>query len=764
MKHLLQSAASPAVLLAVLAVGAGAPALAQAAEIVTADLVANTEGGGAGLEEVVVTAQKRATNLQDTPIAMSVLGASALEDRHVQSLADLGDGAIPSLRVAPFFARQSALTIGLRGIGAAGDANQPARDQAVGVYVNGVYLGRAQGLGAALYDVERIEVLKGPQGTLFGRNTEGGAVSIVTRAPTGQFHLNVAGGLQNYDGYRGELHLDLPEFAKVSVKLDAMVTQRDGTVVNPVDDGQPDFNSYNRRGFSVEALWRPVPNFSADYAYDNSYDATTPYYVQLLNKGTLPLAPINPLQPTRAKRANIGVPQQPSVGKTSGHRLNLDWHPAEWLQVKSITAYRELDQSQYDNGVALSAYVPNAPFSRYSLAFVRQNQFSEELQFIGRLPEVEFVGGAFYYREGVNDSAQTPNTLQWNATGTGYSFLSVDLATYPRDRFSHVKTKSYGMFGQAVWTPAALGDRAHLTVGGRFTHDEKTGALTVVNGALPSYVSNGRTVTGEVPLDASWERFDPMVDLALDVTEDINLYGKWSTGYKAGGANSRSLTYRPFDPESVSMFEIGAKSEFWDRRARLNLAAYTGDLKDVQVDFSVIIVGNNRGTLETTNAATGRTKGFEADFSIAPLPGLTLGLNYAYTKVTLSNAFNPFTNAQSQVYPLYTPRNAVSASVDYQRPFVGATFRAHLDANYGDKQFTSTTDRTPSQPYTLVNARVAIADIPLQAQDARLEVAAWSRNLFNEQHAFLRNYSSALGVFGIFNEPRTYGVEARVRF
>ncbi|KAK0351164.1 hypothetical protein LTR94_026089, partial [Friedmanniomyces endolithicus] len=138
----------------------------------------------AGLDDVVVTATKRETNLQYTPISISVLGSEALENRHVQSLMDLADGAVPSLRVATFEARQSALTIGIRGI-VPNDANQPAREQGVGVYVDGVYLARQHGLGSALLDIERVEVLKGPQGTLFGRNTEGGALSLVTRKPTG---------------------------------------------------------------------------------------------------------------------------------------------------------------------------------------------------------------------------------------------------------------------------------------------------------------------------------------------------------------------------------------------------------------------------------------------------------------------------------------------------------------------------------------------------------------------------------------------------
>lgn len=736
----------------------GGQALAE-----TADTAAAAVGGR--LEEVVVTAQKRETNVQKTPIAISVMGDADLENRHVQSIADLSDGAIPSLRAAPFFARNSALTIGMRGIGALGDANQPARDQAVGVYIDGVYLGRAQGLGSALYDVSRIEVLKGPQGTLFGRNTEGGAISIVTKTPTGKFGMDTTVGYGNYNGYKAETHVDLPSFHDLSVKVDGLLSKRDGTVANPTTSGQPDFNSYDKRGFHFEGLWRPRDDFSADYAFDDSYDATTPFYVQLLKKGVLGLAPIMPLQPSRAETANVGVPLQPSVGKTAGHRLNLDWKLAPDLELKSISSYRTLDQTQFDNGEEnLSAYAPNGFFSRYSLANVYQNQYSQELQVIGRVPQVEFVAGAFYYHEWVRDNAQTPNSMQFNATGTAANFVSLDLHTIPYDRASHVTTTSDGVFGQAVWTPPVLDNVTHLTVGGRLTQDAKKGSLDTVNGALPSYVdAGGKAIVGTIPLDKSWSRFDPLVNLAIDVTPDIHVYGRWSTGYKAGGANSRSLTYRAFDPETVSMAEVGAKTEFWDRRARLNVSAYYGDLKDAQVDFSVIILNNNRGTLETTNAATGRTRGFDADLAVTPIHGLTLSAAYAYTKVTLSSAFNPFTGTQSVVYPLYTPTNAGSVAIDYQWPVHGLMASAHLDANYADGQFTSTTDPTLSDKSMIVNGRLAVSDIRL-SDNALLRVSLWSRNLMNEHHAFLKNFSSVLGTYGIFNEPRTFGLEANVKF
>ncbi|PAV69181.1 hypothetical protein WR25_09952 [Diploscapter pachys] len=180
----------------------------------------------------------------DTPIAISVLDDSALRNRHVQSLVDLQDGAIPSLRVAPFYSRNSALIVNIRGVGVLADSNQPARDQGVGVYIDGVYLGR-------------------------------GALNIVTKKPTGEFGFNGTAGIGNYGSYKGEAHLDLPAFANIAVKLDGIVTSRGGLVKNPMS-GQADFNAFDRRGFHGEALWKPVTGFSADYAFDTSRPASAP--------------------------------------------------------------------------------------------------------------------------------------------------------------------------------------------------------------------------------------------------------------------------------------------------------------------------------------------------------------------------------------------------------------------------------------------------------------------------------------------------------
>ena len=771
-----------------------------------------------GLETITVTAQKRKEDLQTTPISISVLSAAGLENRHVTSLLDLGDGAIPSLKVAPFFSRPGALIVNVRGVGVLSDSNQPARDQGVGVYIDGVYQGRAQGLGTALFDVENIEVLKGPQGTLFGRNTEGGAVNIVTKKPSGKLKMNATAGIGNYGSNKAEIHLDLPEFANISLKVDAVKAHRDPFVANPLQ-GQMGFNAYDKRGFHVEALWKPTNNFTADLSYDNSHDETSTLYQQQISAGTgLPASssgsaavPANltaalfRLEPSRASVAAVGVPQQPSVGQAEGWRLGLEWQVARNLSLRSISAYRDMTQTQYDNGSASPAmqqgYTPTATFSnfafgRYSLAPFRQNQVSQEIQAVGELPRLKYQAGALYYVERVQDSAQAFNTVQFtDAAGSAYTVLPLDYSKQVIQRASHVKTTSIGAYGQATYTPAILNDAAHLTVGARWTNDKKNGSLFLVNGATPVVPVNGVNVTAPVLLNASWSRVDPMVNLAIDASRDVHLYGKWSTGYRSGGANSRSLAYRQFNPETVSMFEIGAKTEFLDHRARFNVAAYTGSYKNIQLDFSGLYedvvngvrVATTRTTTDTVNApGTGHIKGVEAELTLAPVKGLTLSASYAYNHVSIPATVNPFPQTGGvyitvpvPIYQVYTPEHSASGALDYEMLLGGGNtkLRFHLDGNYDSGYYANYTDSNydsvtravrfaqPKGDAGLVfNGRIALADIEAANTGAKVTIAIWARNLFNEEHLFYKSGSAQAGVSGFFNDPRTFGGEINVRF
>lgn len=579
---------------------------------------AASAGAVVGLEEVIVTAQKREESLQDTPISIAVLGAEALSERGITSITDLASSAVPSLRIASLAGRTSSLIVGMRGIVPV-DASQISRDPTVGIYVDGIYLGRAQGLGTEFFDVERIEVLRGPQGTLFGRNAVGGAVSIVTRKPSGVLGGQLTAGVRNLNGTYAKGHLDLPQFAGLSVKIDGVWTQHDGWVDNPLA-GQSDFNEVKRWGGRLAVRWQPVDSLDVQYSFDKSRDESVGGYAQIeeLLPGAPPLAPIFSLEPDRVERARAGVLLGPSIADVEGHGLGITWNLSDDVLLRSITAYREMEQSQFDNfSGSFMGFRPNGSFARASFSNVAQDQFSQELQLVGSSSRLQYVLGAFYFDEDAHDDAFATMTARFDATGSSYTIIP--LPTNPvQDRVSTAHAESRALFGQVTWTPPLAGDRLHLTGGLRWTSDKKDGRLVSVRG-VPSPLS----------FDFESDRVDPSATIAFDWTDDLNTYIRWATAYRAGGANSRSATFRSFGEEEVRSWEVGLKSDFLERRARLSIAAYRIDYGDRQADFSSPL---NPSVVETINIGDDATiEGVEFDMTLRPLPQLTLNAGYAYT-------------------------------------------------------------------------------------------------------------------------------------
>ncbi|WP_269515416.1 TonB-dependent receptor [Brevundimonas subvibrioides] len=829
-------------LLGCAALAISTPALAQTAPAPLEQPQEDTSQLG----DIVVTATRRETNLQDTPISINVVNAEALEQRHVQSLYDLADGAVPSLRVATFEARQSALTVGIRGIVPL-DANQPAREQGVGIYIDGVYLARQHGLNAGLFDVERIEVLRGPQGTLFGRNTEGGALNIVTREPSGEFEGRIGGGVGNYGSYSQEIHLDLPEYNNLAFKIDGIVQNQDAVTRNPLA-GQAGWGQFNRQGLRAALRWTPTDRVTNIFAYDTATDENTPFYSQLLNynpngcvAGTQASQPacslpgtayttltgtVRPLLPgvivngnSRMKIADIGVPQQPSRDVTFGYTNTLRFDITDEVQLRSITAYRGVDATQWDNAGGAHrppVVVPGCTgtgcnFSRYSLANLHQTQFSQEFQAVGSAGSFDFVAGLFYFKENVNDDAATPNSMAITGYTTagqtsGYSYVVLDscigsggFGSQPGcrsiDRASEVESTSYAAYGQVTWN---VSDALHLTAGGRFTRDTKEGALTFSRNINYATNTAAATANGYKPLDETWERFNPTATVAYDLSEDVHVYAKYATGYRSGGASSRTANYQAFGPEDVVSYEAGFKGDFLDHRARLNVAAYAMDREDSQVDISSIqfTATGSFNNLVTINApGTTTIRGLEAEFTLRPIDGLTLNASYAYTDteiplVPITNCVTagtpPVTTCAApvnqQFYIVFTPRNAGSASIDYEKPvFNGAAnLRLHFDGNYAEATQAFDQFGTKADESLIFNGRIALADIQVGETEG-LTVALWGRNLFNEQYVYRRDPSNSLpaapttsltngnignvmGDYGNFNAPRTFGIEASLRF
>ena len=498
-------------------------------------------------------------------------------------------------------------------------------------------------------------------------------------------------------------------------------------------------------------------------------------------------------------------------------------------------------------------------FQRLSIAQFKQNQYSQELQAVGEIDRFRFIVGGMYFRESGGDQAQALNTLHWDTSGIasgitpivytpfGNSVLGPNAciatpascnsafnnffgqpgqttlvkALYPNigvDRASEATTNSFGIYGQATWTPPILDDRLHLTGGLRWNEDRKRGELMVVNNALPFLPDASGQLTkvqGVIRQSQTWRRVNPMVNVAFDVASDISVYGKYSTGYRAGGFNSRSITYSSYDPEDVSMYEIGLKSEFFEHRLRVNIAGYTGDYKNVYYNITgnyntfstdpktgqLIVVSGSTRTIEDTYNMDGKGKvsGVETEFTVAPIDSLTISGSYTYAYVKMPLFTDPVPrpqitsagvvtgyalNTPTLYHQLYTPKNRVTGAIDYRREILDdVTLRLHLDGNWNDGQYSSPGDvstgtrdasgktiylpQLKTQKGAIFNARISFGNIPLADSGARLTLAIWARNLFDANLLISRAGSyiqPSSSVTGSFNEPRTFGGTVSARF
>jgi iron complex outermembrane receptor protein len=285
-------------------------------------------------------------------------------------------------------------------------------------------------------------------------------------------------------------------------------------------------------------------------------------------------------------------------------------------------------------------------------------------------------------------------------------------------------------------------------------------------------------------------RFDPMFNLAFDATKDVHFYAKYSTGFRAGGANDRSQSFNAFGPESVKSYEVGAKMEFLDHRVRLNLAGYIMDRSNTQFDFDLFDTNGSSPTNgahieQTQNAGMSKIRGIEADLTVRPVTGLTLAASYAYTYWKAPSAVNSITGGlPQQLYIVYTPKNAASGSIDYSVP-IGKGDTAvslHLDANYASSQYSFQLEPTKTDPSFIVNGRIALTDIAVSANN-KVTLSLWSRNLFNRTYIYRRSaanstpvynyngttlvstsYGGILGDYGNLNPPRTWGFEVSAKF
>ncbi len=780
---------------------AGAVALAQpAGEATPAAPVAPAEDSG-GVEEIVVTAQKRAENVQDVPIAISAVSNEYLESRGITSIDNLGSIA-PNVKIERTPSNKTISQIAIRGSVTINPAI--TWEPAVGLYLDGVYIAKAQGSIFDIADLERVEILRGPQGTLYGRNTLAGAVNLITRKPSGEAGGEFELTYGNYGYAKGRAVLDLPQMGIFSAKISGQAQTRDGFIKigpNPFEDdfladllsGPPSVNRTNdldNYSGMLQIRAEPSDDVAIDYTYDYSRYDQRPDFSQLfqVNRNNDPrdIFDPNPANPSysgiplylfadRDRQSRGSIDADPLFEKTTtqGHALTISWDVGD-ATIKSITAYRklkwadslDLDGSPMD--IALTARS-----SRYK-------SFTQELQASGTALDdrLNYVVGAYYLK----DKAETDNPLNF--------FFHTErlFSSYG----SH--TKAYAAYAQLDYR---ITDPLVLTIGGRYSHERKDikrffRVLATTNPAAPPAPFTAIDVGyGDVP-DAKFSDFSPAATIRYEINDNINVYARYAKGFKSGGFNGETQVTEfppsddcpsgapelcePYEAEKVNSYEIGFKSRLFDNRLQLNAAAFWDKHKDIQLS---VFLGEGAASV-VRNAAAARIWGLEFEAIARPVEWLTVNGSAAY----LNSKYKSFIDAGEEVadnraFP-HTPKYTAALGVD-ARVAQGNWGQLNLigDLNHVSSYFTFPYPlRTPSESdqnayttkspgRTIVNLRSALTDIPLGSGNAKGELTLWVRNLFKEDRP--QNFIDFGPTFGgltvaYYPDPRTYGVTAGIRF
>ena len=443
------------VLYSTAAVMACVPAVAMAQDVApVADTTAAATTPANNLNgEIVVTAQRREQRLVDVPIAVTAVNEAALDRAQVRNVSDIAT-VVPNIQINQTIGNTFGPLITLRGIAPSGDTSL-ARDQPVGLYIDGVPIGKSTGAAFDIVDLERVEVLRGPQGTLYGKNTIGGAVNLITKKPSGDFGGQVLLGGGSYGQFVGKAVVDLPEVAGFSVKLSGVARQYDGYFRNSATNRH--FGEQELWAGRADVLWRPIDSFKALYSYDISDSTGTPSILALTALGSTAFVNnlIAPYLTTGRPRTIAAQSALRSDFRTTGHTLALEWQPGIGdMTIKSITARR----TAFTNS---ASDFDGTPVDILRIV-LRNNyrQWTQELQAIGTVGDFKYTLGGFYL-----DDDYTVFNPRWNVQFGGNNF---DVSNRTGG------SNSYAGYGQLAWTPSSLDNRLTVAVGGRYTRERKS--------------------------------------------------------------------------------------------------------------------------------------------------------------------------------------------------------------------------------------------------------------------------------------------------
>jgi iron complex outermembrane receptor protein len=757
------------------------------------------------LEEITVTAQRRAERLQDTPISITAFTAAAIDALGVTNVAQLSNLA-PNVRfdfTAPVSGASDAAGIFIRGVGQADFAL--TTEAGVGTYVDGVYMSRSIGGVLDVLDVDHMEILRGPQGTLFGRNTIGGAISIVSAKPTDEF--SGTGELEVGSFNRRDIRamLNIPVSDMLKVRLTASSKEEDGYVHSllvpsspaaavvpnnasiPGSGSQIDYGNENRQAARLLAEYDPHSNFTAELSVDSERvrENNAPSVLAGVSGGNNPaLGPIvfvyNLVQAPGTTIPGFANAQYSCAnfctGKNStyatgpngtsinawGTALTLSWHPVLTLEVKSISAYHE--EEGFFNRDADESPIDLTQTSNYDY---QHRQFSQELQFNGNEfdDRLKYASGLYYFVETGSDPLLVtfPSSI-------------IQALDQVEDR---VDNKSFAVYAQGTFS---LTQQLSITAGGRYTRDTKTfdtdqylitGTSQLADNILFGGAPPGTLINLVPPnshVSSTFNNRAPRVSVDYKLTKDILTYVSYNEGYKGGGFNLRYVApvqaVVPFAPEKLRTWEAGLKSEFFNSHVRANFAVFTSYYSDMQLtEYQEL------GAPLTVNEGNSRIRGGELELVAAPLEGLELSYSLGILSAHYVSLLpNPALNLPPEVQITLnsklqkTPPNESILGVDYRLAQLLQNGSIMLHADW---RFTADTFNDAQNSIYLYQRAYNIgnASIGWQPSSGKWSLRVFGNNMTNQRYIVSGDSNYGIGFHEAeYNRPREWGVAGKVSF
>lgn len=653
------------------------------------------------VEEVVVTARRRAESLQDVPIAVTAVSGEQLAVQGYLDITELAQ-TVPSMTLEPSRATNTTLTAFIRGVG----QQDPLAgfEQGVALYIDDVYMARPQGALLDIYDVERIEVLRGPQGTLYGRNAVGGAIKYVTRRLSNEPELRIKGALGSYR------QRDLVATGSTpigdSAKLGATVAsfKRDGFGDNLFTGAQ----QYDKDiiAYRISAEFTPAENLLIRLSYDKTRDDSSAVAGYRPFKGAVSGEPVlSNVRDTRAG-ASVNVATQGIDGKNEvdaeGVSASIEWLLSDGMTLRSISAWREDDTVSVIDFDGLPVNDFDAP------VIYKNDQFSQELQLLYSGGSIEAVVGLYY----LNASAANDFDVvlgQLSGGVTAYTGGVVD-------------TKAWSAFADITWN---INPQWALSVGGRYTRDTREADIFRANylGIGSPFFGNASAFQFKVSSDYEAERtytdFSPRINISYQFNEDVTVYGGYSQGFKAGSFDPRGANFatpaveQGFDPETLDSWEIGVKSQWWSGRAITNVALFYSDYQDMQVPGSVGVDSDGDGTNDSfvgtvTNAGKAEISGIELEGVFLLSENLTANVAASFLDASIKQWLYEGVNIASSRVVQNTPEQMASLRLNYRMDMAGGDL--HWSATWAYKgdtsQFETPTPILDQKAYNTINAGV----------------------------------------------------------